>query len=92
MEDFIDYDAEDNSRRSYALAVREVRLDRIRRGMSHPRPHCPEEMAAWREGVVARACINVALAAVFVVVGVMVAVTGQNPPAGKFEAAAIGAR
>ena len=90
MEDFMDYDPADNARQCYALAVREVRLDRIRRGMSHPRPHCPEEMAAWREGVFARSCINGALAAVLAVVAILASLPSENPPAGKIRAASTG--
>lgn len=91
MEDFIDYDAEDNSRKCHALAVKEIRLDRIRRGLSHPRPHVPAEVIAWREGVIARTAIFGAVVASFIAVGLVAAISQENPPAVKIRAASAGA-
>lgn len=71
MEDFIDYDPADNSAKSYAAGIKAIRLERIRRGISHPRPHCPDEVSAWREGVIARAAIFGAVVASFIAVGVV---------------------
>lgn len=90
MEDFVDYDPADNSAKSYAAGIKAIRLERIRRGISHPRPHCPDEVAAWREGIIARAAIFGAVVASFIAVGVVAAVTQQNPPAGKIRAASAG--
>lgn len=89
----MDYDPADNARQCYALAIREMRLERIRRGLSHPRAHCPIEMSAWREGVIARTAIVGAVVAAFVVVGVVATLIKESPPAGKSVAsAAIGER
>lgn len=86
----MDYDPADNARQCYALGIREMRLERIRRGLSHPRAHCPIEMSAWREGVIARTAIFGAVVASFIAVGVVGAITQGNPPAGKIRAASAG--
>lgn len=90
MEDFVDYDPADNSAKSYAAGIKAIRLERIRRGISHPRPHVSDEMAAWREGVFARSCINGALAAVLAVVAILAILPSENQPAGKIRAASTG--
>ena len=46
MHDHDTYDAADNSSKSYALAIRTIRLDKIRLGLIAPRPDDAEEMEA----------------------------------------------
>jgi hypothetical protein len=43
-----DYDAAKNSHGCYALALREIRLEKIRSGLFQPRVDDPEEMDAAR--------------------------------------------
>ena len=42
----IAYDPADNSAKCYALAIRAIRLDKIRSGLLQPRPDDAEEVAA----------------------------------------------
>lgn len=77
------YDPVDNSSKCYALAIREIRLDRIRKGLSVPREHHPEEVEAWRQGVIARGAIKVAIAAAFSTVAVIALTVRESLPVGK---------
>jgi hypothetical protein len=45
------YDAADNSAKCYAEAIKTIRLQRIRDGLSAPRPDHDDEMQAYREGL-----------------------------------------
>lgn len=43
------YDAADNTARCYDLAIRAIRLQKIREGEFAPRPNDSEEMEAYRQ-------------------------------------------
>lgn len=77
------YDAADNTRKCYDLAIREIRLDKIRKGIAEPRPFHPEEMKAWKEGRMARRAIWTAMGGVFVLVSALAYVTQEIEPRGK---------
>jgi hypothetical protein len=51
MQDEDGYDAADNSAKCYAEAIKAIRLQRIREGLSAPRPDHEDEMQAYREGL-----------------------------------------
>lgn len=40
------YDSRDNASKCYALALRQIRLEKIRSGLYRPNENDPEEMAA----------------------------------------------
>lgn len=82
------YDAADNARKSHALAVKEIRLGNIRTGKFKPRPHVPDEVAAWQEGVRARRIIAACIAAAFAVVMGLAATIEERPPTANGEALA----
>jgi len=92
MNDNAPYDPAANSSQSYMLALREIRLSKIRMGLYRPRLHVAEEVAAWKEGVRGRRIITGSLAAAFMVVAGCVWVGRETPPAGTSVAAIEGER
>ncbi|MFM7009491.1 MAG: hypothetical protein ACKO0Z_09215 [Betaproteobacteria bacterium] len=87
----MDYDPADNSRKCHALAIKETRLNNIRRGKYHPRPHVKEEVAAWKEGVRGRRIITGSLTAAFLVVAGVMYLGQETPPVATSVAAIEGA-
>ena len=69
--------------------ARAARLNRIRRGQVQPRPHCAQEMRAWREGMRARKAFWVAMGGVLLVVGVIQHHAKEIEPARKHGALAV---
>ena len=89
MEDICDYDPADNARKCYDVAIREIRLNKIRRGLAHPRPHVEWEMDAWRQGVLARGLIVCAVAASFVAVAAIAMISHGEVQEGKIKSASV---
>lgn len=92
MNDNAPYDPAVNSSKSYMLALREIRLGKIRMGIYRPRLHVADEVAAWNEGVRGRRIITGSLTAAFVVVAGCMWVGRETPPATTSVAAMDGER
>lgn len=77
------YDAEKNAYECWKVAIRECRLNMIRRGKAEPRPHHPEEMQAYREGRNGRRAVRLAVGGAFAVVAALMYLGQGTPPVGK---------
>lgn len=81
------YDASDNARQCYSLAIKEIRLRKIRQGVLSPRTHVPEEMRAYREGKNGRRAIAVAVGGALSLVAALAYLSHEWPPQAKDGAA-----
>lgn len=59
-----DYDPDKNSRESWRLAIKQARLNKLKRGETTPRYGHPEEFDAWQAGRRARMAIGAVIGTV----------------------------